>query len=457
MIAKKPLILICDDDCSLCEILETALNLDGYISEIVHTGEGALDRLRRNHHDLIILDLKLPDMSGLETLKKMQTFEPPPVAVMISGEGDIRSAVEATKYGAFDFLEKPLDADRVLVTIKNALDRGRLEKEKANLLQSVLEQYRMVGKSDEINHIHMLINKAARTNSKVLIEGENGTGKELVARAIHHQSNRAYGPFIAVNCAAIPENLIESELFGHKKGSFTGAISDKSGRFQVADGGTIFLDEIGDMSLMTQAKVLRTLEEGTIEAVGSNDIIPIDVRVIAATNKDLQIEMETGHFREDLYFRLNVLNIKVPSLRERKEDIPILIDHFIQMFCYEHGVRIKQVQQKALERLLSYNWPGNVRELKNVIEKIVILIEANEVRLKDIENVMKGHFRRTGDVAADLSYKEAKESFERQFIHEKLITHGWNITKAAESMQIPRTYLHKKLNKLGIKHGASEE
>ncbi|MFC1568873.1 sigma-54-dependent transcriptional regulator [bacterium] len=456
MVTKKPMILICDDDRSFCEILEDALTYHGYITEMVHTGKGALNCIKHHHHDLILLDLKLPDMSGLDTLKKIQSLDKPPLVVMISGEGDIHSAVEATKYGAFDFLEKPVDSDRVLVTIRNALERGRLEKEKANLLQSVVEKYRMVGESDALKQVHFLIAKAAGTNSKVLIEGENGTGKELVARAIHHQSNRAFGPFVAVNCAAIPENLIESELFGHTKGSFTGAIVDKSGRFLIADNGTIFLDEIGDMSLMTQAKVLRTLQEGVIETVGGSQPIPVDVRVLAATNKNLYHEMEKGNFREDLYFRLNVLNIKMPPLRERKEDIPILIDYFIEMFSHEHGVRLKQVQSKAMQRLIAYHWPGNVRELKNVVEKMVVLIEPSEVHSKDIETILQSHSYRTNDIAADLSYKEAKEIFERQYIRDKLVANGWNVTKTAESLQIPRTYLHKKMNKLGIKHGSGQ-
>ncbi|MBN1781265.1 sigma-54-dependent Fis family transcriptional regulator [bacterium] len=451
MVVRKPLILICDDDHSLCEIIENALNYDGYATEIVHTGGEALRRLETDHHDLILLDLKLPDMSGLDTLKRIQDLELPVVAVMISGEGDIHTAVEATKYGAFDFLEKPLDADRVLVTIKNALDRGRLEREKANLLQSVCEQYRMIGTSDPMKEIHYLILKAAKTSSKVLIEGENGTGKELVARAIHHQSSRAFAPFVAVNCAALPENLIESELFGHKKGSFTGAIADKPGRFQLADNGTIFLDEIGDMSLMTQAKVLRILEEGQVEMIGGSEPVAVDVRVITATNKDLQKEMNEGRFREDLYFRLNVLSIKMPALRDRKDDIPLLITHFTHLFCHEHGIRMKTVMQDAIDRFLSYDWPGNVRELRNVIEKIVILIEGDHIHGKDVDAFVQRHSRRSDEIPRHLSFREAKGAFERRFIHEKLQNNGWNITRAAEEMQIPRTYLHKKMNKLQIR------
>jgi len=454
MVAKKPLILICDDDHSQCEVLEYALNGEGYDTDIVHTGAGALNRIKDNHHDLILLDLKLPDINGLEVLKRIQTLKFPPLAVMISGQGDIHAAVEATKHGAFDFLEKPLDSDRVLVTLRNALDKSRLEKEKEHLLQSMVEQYQMVGKSGPLKKVFMLIDKAARTSSKVLIEGENGTGKELVARAIHHRSSRAYQPFIAVNCAAIPEYLIESELFGHKKGSFTGAVADKPGRFQLADNGTIFLDEIGDMSPMTQAKVLRTLEGGMIEIVGGSEPIAVDIRVIAATNKNLNEEMEKKNFREDLYFRLNVLNIKMPALREREEDIPLLVEYFIEMFSHEYGVRIKQVQSRAMEKLCSYAWPGNVRELKNVVEKMVVLLESHEVHAKDIDKIMHDHMQKALDVRNDLSFKDAKRAFERQYIHNKLVATEWNVTETARSLQIPRTYLHKKINQLKIRHGA---
>ena len=457
MVTRKPMILICDDDRSLCEILEDALNDTGYQTDIVHTGEGAIDRIQRHHHDLILLDLKLPDISGMDTLKKIQTFDNPPLVVIISGIGDIHTAVEATKSGAFDFLEKPLDPERVLVTIRNALDRGRLEKEKANLLQSVVEQYRMVGKSDALKEVHFLIDKAAQANSKVLIEGENGTGKELVARAIHHQSSRAYAPFVAVNCAAIPENLIESELFGYKKGSFTGAYTDKPGRFQIADNGSIFLDEIGDMSLMTQAKVLRILEEGLVEAIGSHEPVSVDVRIIAATNKNLQTEMEQGNFREDLYFRLNVINIQMPPLRDRREDIPLLVDYFIEMFCHEHGKQIKTVQAPAMESLLAYHWPGNVRELKNVVEKMVVLVESAEVGPDDIELIMQNQTHSTSDIPSNLTLKEARERFERRYIYGKLVEAGWNVTRAAKTLKIPRTYLHKKMNKLGIKSGPKKE
>jgi two-component system nitrogen regulation response regulator NtrX len=369
---------------------------------------------------------------------------------MISGEGTIHTAVEATKKGAYDFLEKPVDTDRLLLTVKNALDRGRLEMEKEQLLDRVKQHYVMIGTSSKMKEIHELIQKAGATNSKVLVEGENGTGKELVARAIHHESSRAGQSFVAVNCAAIPETLIESELFGHKKGSFTGAIADKPGRFQTADGGTLFLDEIGDMSLMTQAKVLRALEEGVVEMVGSGESISVDVRVIAATNKDLQKEMQNGNFREDLFFRLNVLNIKVPPLRERKEDIPLLVDYYIQYFCAEHGIKLKKMTSKAMQHLLRHNWPGNVRELKNFIEKLVILISPAEILSEHITSILEHHTLSKPAVAEDLSLKEARESFERDYIRQKLTMCDWNVTKAAQILGVPRTYLYKKMHMLGI-------
>ncbi|NQT23927.1 sigma-54-dependent Fis family transcriptional regulator [candidate division KSB1 bacterium] len=450
MVKKKAQILIIDDDKSLCQIVANTLEYEGYETEAVHDGKTALEKVNEKERDLILLDLRLPDMDGMDVLKKIMEGEHNLQAIMISGEGTIHTAVEATKIGAYDFLEKPLDSDRVLLTIKNALDRNTLVQEKQLLLQSVKEHYQMVGASGEMQKIHEIIRKAAATNSKVLIQGENGTGKELVARAIHNNSQRAGRPFIAVNCAAIPETLIESELFGHKKGAFTGAIADKPGRFQMAEGGTIFLDEIGDMSLMTQAKVLRTLEDSTVEMVGGSQPILVDVRVIAATNKDLQEEMKEDNFREDLYFRLNVLNIMVPALRDRKEDIPLLVVHYIEQICNEHGVKLKKMSSRAMNRLVNYPWPGNVRELKNFIEKMVILVESTEMQPGEIVSLLESHSKLKQPASDNLTLKEAKEIFERDFIRDKLITANHNITKAAEMLGLPRTYLHKKIKKLDV-------
>ena len=448
MVHKKPRILIVDDDHSLCEVLTNILDYAGYNVEVVYDGKTALAKIASTYFDLVLLDLKLPNISGTKVLKEIMQKESYLPVIMISAEGTIHSAVEATKLGAYDFLEKPLDSERVLVTIKNALKKGMLEREKAHLLENVKKQYIMVGETPQIKHVRELIYKAASTDSKVLIEGENGTGKELVARAIHTHSRRAAGPFVAVNCAAIPESLIESELFGYRKGAFTGALTDKPGKFHMAESGTLFFDEVGDMSLMTQAKVLRVLEEEVIEMIGGNEIIPVDVRVIAATNKELEKEMKRGNFREDLYFRLNVLEIKVPPLRERRQDIPLLVEHFMQLFCQEHGVPEKFVTPRAMDKLMNYSWPGNVRELKNLIEKLMILVDSPEIRPFDIGSVVKNYPTiKSNDVS---SLKQARQDFEREFIREKLALANWNVTKAAKMLGIPRTYLYKKMKKFGI-------
>jgi two-component system nitrogen regulation response regulator NtrX len=451
MNSKKAAILVVDDDPGFCEILIHILQFEGYLAENALTGREALDRLRKSTIDLVLLDLKLPDTSGLDVLSAVMKRKFPVPVIMISGEGDIRTALRAIQMGAYDFLEKPLDPDRVLLTVKNALDRNRLEHAKVSLLESVKEHYTMIGRSNKMQKIQDLILKAAKTNSKVLIEGENGTGKELVARAVHHSSPKADKPFVAVNCAAIPETLIESELFGHRKGAFTGAVADKPGRFQAADGGTLFLDEIGDMSPMTQAKVLRTLEEGVVEMVGSSDPIQVDVRLVAATNKDLQKEMLEGKFREDLYFRINVLNIKLPPLRERREDIPLIVEHYIRHFCNEYGVVLKHVSVSAMERLIVHAWPGNIRELKNFVEKMVILIESEEIQTGDVQTLLQEAVSpKRIENYKTLTLHEAKERFEREFVRAKLEAANWNITKAAELLDIPRTYLHKKVKDMGL-------
>jgi len=454
MDSPKPRILIADDDPNLCKIISSILQFEGYTTEQAFSGEETLKKLGKDSADLVLLDFRLPDISGLEVLTAMQKRKLSVPVIMISGQGTIRTALKATEMGVYDFIEKPLDPDRVLLMIKNALERRRLEKEKASLLQTVKDHYVMIGRSAEMQKVHELIVKAARTNSKVLIEGENGTGKELVARAIHHNSDIADQPFVALNCAAIPETLIESELFGHKKGSFTGAYADKPGKLQSADGGTLFLDEIGDMSLMTQAKVLRMLEDGFIEMVGSNRQVPVDVRLVTATNKDLQELMRTGRFREDLFFRINVLNIKLPPLRERREDIPLIVEHYVPYFCNEHGIKMKHLTPEAMERLSSHSWPGNVRELKNFIEKMVVLTEPEEVRAADILPFFENANCSPGAPRfKNLTLHEAKERFEREFIREQLEESSWNITRTAKKLGIPRTYLHKKVKQMGLGKG----
>lgn len=450
----KPLILVVDDDPHLCEILAHILALEGYASGVAHTGAEALRALRQSPPDLVLLDLKLPDTQGLELLPALRRGGPSVPVIMISGEGTIQTAVKAVGMGAYDFLEKPLDPDRVLLTIRNALERRRLEDEKASLLRTVAAQADMIGDSEAMRRVHEWILKAARTGSKVLIEGENGTGKELVARAIHRTGPKADKPFVAVNCAAIPETLIESELFGYRKGAFTGAVSDRPGKFQAAEGGTLFLDEIGDMSPVTQAKVLRAIEAEAVEPVGAPAPLRTDIRLIAATNKDLRTEMAEGRFREDLYFRLNVLAIRIPALRERREDIPLLVGHFIRHFCREHGVDLKRIEPSAMERLSTLAWPGNVRELRNFTEKMVVLIDRDEIRDADLVPLL-GLPERPGrtDASRTLTLHEAKERFEREFIREKLEAAGWNVTRAAEALGLPRTYLHRKIKELGLGGG----
>lgn len=450
MAGKKPRVLIIDDDVSLSKMLVNILEYEGYICQISNDGKDALRSLRDGYFDLVILDLKLPDINGMTILDEAMKKAHPPQVVMISGQGTIHAAVEATKIGAYDFLEKPLDSERVLMTLRNAMEKGRLEREKARLLADVKDKYTMVGDSPQIEEIRELVDKAARIDSKVLIEGENGTGKELVARSIYINSKRAGGPFVAVNCAAIPDTLIESELFGYKKGAFTGAVSDKKGKFQLADDGTLFFDEVADMSTMTQAKVLRVLEEGVVEMVGGSESVQTDVRVIAATNKDLQEAMKLDNFREDLYFRLNVINIKVPPLRERKEDIPALVEHFSRHYYEEHGIEKKELSKDALKRLQEYSWPGNIRELRNVVEKLIVLIDEAIVQEEDISAILANPHKSAPRRIQATSLREAKEEFEREFIRETLIKHSWNVTKSAATLDIPRTYLHSKIKKFEI-------
>lgn len=448
---KKPSILVVDDDSALCEILCRMLELHGdYVTRMAHTGKSALETVAQSPIDIVFLDLKLPDCTGIEVLRKLLKKHPYLQVIMISGEGTIRLAMDAIHMGAYDFLEKPLDSERVFLTLHKALERSQWFRQKAYFLESFRQQYALVGESPKMQKVYELIQKASMTNSKVLIEGENGTGKELVARAIHHNSPKAGTVFVAVNCAAIPDMLIESELFGHKKGAFTGAIADKQGKIQLADGGTLFLDEVGDMSLSTQAKVLRVLEEGVIEPVGSTEPIFVEVRVIAATNKNLQKEIQLGRFREDLFFRLNVLNIQVPPLRERKEDIPLLVEHFIQRFCQEYGVKPKQLRNEALAILMEHSWPGNVRELKNLVERLVVLVDSSEIYPHHVEKCLRWETQFSVSEWNDLSFEKAKQAFEKAFLREKLIAAQWNVSRAAEMIGISRAYLHRRMKKLGL-------
>ncbi|HOU98615.1 MAG TPA: sigma-54 dependent transcriptional regulator [Bacteroidales bacterium] len=368
-------ILIVDDERSIRNSLKEILEHEDFIIETAESGHQALEILKQKQADLVLCDIKMPQMDGIELLEILQKEYSSTPVVMISGHGDIETAVECLKKGAYDFLQKPLDLNRILVTVRNALDKSKLITETKNLRKKIYSKYEMVGSSAEIKKVHELIEKIAPTDARVLITGENGTGKELVAHMIHEKSQRSAGPFVEVNCAAIPSELIESELFGHEKGSFTSAIKQRLGKFEQANGGTLFLDEIGDMSLSAQAKVLRALQENKITRVGSEKDIPVNVRIIAATNKNLREEIEKQNFREDLYHRLSVIVIQVPSLNERKEDIPELVNYFLNKICNEYGIPPKTIDNKAVLELQKYNYKGNIRELHNIIERLIILGE----------------------------------------------------------------------------------
>jgi two-component system nitrogen regulation response regulator NtrX len=448
-------ILIVDDESSIRQSLEGILEDEGFATAFAATGEDALNMIQSEDPDLILLDIWMPGIDGLETLKRIKHLRPDQLVIMMSGHGSIETAVKATRLGAYDFIEKPLSLEKVLLSIQNAMKVGQLVAENQALKAKINRDYEMIGESPAIAKLKKQIDIAAPSSGWALITGENGTGKELVARAIHLQSTRSTRPFVEVNCAAIPEELIESELFGHEKGSFTGATAARKGKFDQASTGTLFLDEIGDMSLKTQAKILRILQEHKFERVGGNKTIEVDVRVIAATNKDLEEEIKEGHFREDLYFRLNVLPFTVPPLRERKEDIPLLTKHFLQYFCSKESREIKSIEKAALETLISYNWPGNVRELKNLIERLVIMTPEPIIRLEDLPHAITRGLQLKAPDQGGLgpmpdSYREAKEIFEKHFLLDKLKKNNWNISRTAEEIGLERSNLHRKIKSYGI-------
>jgi DNA-binding NtrC family response regulator len=376
-------ILVIDDERSIRNTLKDILGLEGYVVDVAENGTTGLELIRSKDFDIVLCDIKMPEMDGIEVLKKIMEIKPESTVIMISGHGNIDTAVEAIKHGAFDFIVKPLDLNRLLITIRNAGDKSVLVKESKILKQKVSKQYEIIGESPQIKKVLETTDRVAPTEARVLITGASGTGKELIARRIHEFSARAEGPFVEVNCAAIPSELIESELFGHEKGAFTSAIKQRKGKFEQADGGTLFLDEIGDMSLSAQSKVLRALQENIIVRVGNDTPIKVNVRVIAATNKDLMEEIKNGNFREDLYHRLSVILIHVPSLDNRAEDIPLLADYFISKICAEYGQTPKEITQDAIQELQKYSWTGNIREFRNVIERLIILCD----RIIDIEDV----------------------------------------------------------------------
>jgi two-component system nitrogen regulation response regulator NtrX len=450
----KPTILIVDDEPGVRSALTGVLQDEGYLVESVATGEACLDRVTRGAVDLIVLDVWLPGMDGLATLARLRERQVDAQVVLISGHGNIESAVRAIKLGAFDFVEKPLSLEKTVLVIRNALRQRKLEAENRALRARVDRHETMVGESYAIGQLREQVAMAAPTNGRVLIYGENGTGKELVARTIHALSRRRNAAFVEVNCAAIPEDLIESELFGHVRGAFTGAVADRRGRFELADGGTIFLDEIGDMSVKTQAKVLRVLQEQTMEPVGGTTSVRVDARVLAATNKDLQSEIRAGRFREDLYFRLNVIPIFVPALRDRREDIALLAEHFMAGFAREYGRRMKKFEPGAIAVLQQYGWPGNVRELRNVVERLMIMSAGDSIAAVDVAFLdRRGPAREPVDAvgpAERLTLYEARDHFERDLILRTLAEQAGNMSRTAEVLGVERSNLYRKMKAFGI-------
>jgi two-component system nitrogen regulation response regulator NtrX len=454
----KSRILVIDDEAAIRDSLRMTLEYEGYEFIGAATGQEGLALVERETPDLVLLDVKMPGMDGLEVLDRVRAMNEALPVVVISGHGTISTAVEATKKGAFDFIEKPFASERVLVSLRNALDQGRLRDENRSLKRAVEVRHQMIGDSPGLKQVMAAVGRAAPTNATVLIQGESGVGKELVARTIHRNSLRSRERFVQVNCAAIPEELIESELFGHEKGSFTGATEKQVGKFEQADRGTIFLDEIADMSAKTQAKVLRVLQEGEVERLGSARTIKVDVRVIAATNKNLEEEIEKGHFREDLYFRLAVIPIFVPPLRERPDDVPLLVRHFMDYFSRENNVRPKRITQAALDALQRYRWKGNIRELRNTVERLIIMTGGDSIDLPDLPESLRslsagasGAPRVAGDEAAKAgTLREFKDMSERAYLVQKLRENGWNISKTAEVIDTPRSNLYKKLEQYQI-------
>ncbi len=446
-------ILVVDDEPGVREALKQLLEYEGYAVSLAGSGHEALDSYADAHPHLVLLDVKMAGMDGLSTLTKLREADPQALVVMISGHGSIATAVEATQRGAHDFLEKPLDSDRVLLTLRNALQQVGLEREVSALKAAVEGQWEIVGRSPAIVALEERIEKVAPTPARVMITGENGTGKELVARAIHRRSPRAEKPFVEVNCAAIPSELIESELFGHVKGSFTGAFADRTGKFEQADGGTLFLDEVGDMSPAAQAKVLRALEEGVVSPIGSAKTVTVDVRVIAATNKKLEEEIAAGRFREDLLYRLNVVPIDVPPLRQRLDDVPLLVEHFLGRLAATQGIPARRFSPAALERLKAHAWPGNVRELRNTIERLLILGSGDAIGEGDVARLLGpagADDALGGALLASGTFEEFKLNAEKAFLWAKLREFDWNVSETARRLAMPRSNLYKKIERYGL-------
>ena len=452
-------ILIVDDEESIRKTLAGVLTDEGYDVVTASSGQTGIEALQEAQPALALLDIAMPEMDGIETLRRFKDIRPDIPVIMISGHGTIETAVKTTKMGAYDFIEKPLSLERVSLAVRHGLEEHRLREENETLKKRIERKYEIVGESKEIKALKQQIARAGPSNGWVLIHGESGTGKELVAHAIHNASRRASGPFIEVNCAAIPQELIESELFGHERGAFTGATAMKRGKFELADRGTIFLDEIGDMSLATQAKVLRVLEVQEFQRVGGTKTLKTDVRVIAASNKDLSEQIKKGTFSEDLFYRLNVIPLEAPRLRERPDDIPRLVQYFLQEFSRDYGQKPKSIENDALALFLRYHWPGNVRELRNIIERLIIMTAGPTIRRDDVPPPLTGTLPAHSSGGAGTppvplhlytSMKDARAAFEREFILEKLKEHGGNVSKTADAIGMERSNLHRKIKALRI-------
>lgn len=444
-------VLIIDDELQICESIKMILEYEGYDVEFTTSANEGLEIFSSKDFAAVFLDIQMPELNGFEVLKKIKEQKQSASVIIISAHGSVENAIKATRLGAFDFLEKPIDRDKLLISVRNATESASLKEEYEEIKKVWVGDGEILGKSKAIRNILEMIDKVAPLDTRVLITGENGTGKELVARAIHNNSERKDKSFVEVNCAAIPNELIESELFGHEKGSFTGAVQQRIGRFELANKGTLFLDEVGDMSLQAQAKVLRAIEDGKIERVGGGKKIDVDVRLIAATNKNLKDEISKGTFREDLFHRLNVIPINVPPLRERLEDIPILVNHFANDISLKHKKPLTKFSDGAIQVLKNQTWTGNVRELRNIIERIIIIVDKREISHKDIDFMFASNQHSVDDlVDTSNSFQEFKEKAERVFILKQLIANDWNISKTAEMLDIQRSHLYNKMKKYGI-------
>ncbi|MEX2180372.1 MAG: sigma-54 dependent transcriptional regulator [Gemmatimonadaceae bacterium] len=445
-------VLIVDDEAGIRQALGQLLEFEGYEVRSADNASDGIAQYQSWRPHLVFMDVKMAGIDGLEALKRLRDVDAAAVVVMISGHATIQTAVEATQRGAYDILEKPLDTDRILVTLRNALSHLDLHEENARLRQTIESRFEIVGRSYAIRALTDKIEKVAKTPARVLITGENGTGKELVARAIHRNSARADQPFVEVNCAAIPSELIESELFGHMKGSFTGAVADRPGRFEQADTGTLFLDEIGDMSLSAQAKVLRVLQDGVVTRIGGSKPVQVDVRVLAATNKKLETEIGEGRFREDLFYRLNVVPLHVPALRERREDIPQLVSHFVQQLTQGEGMPPRIITPEAEERLAQLDWPGNVRELRNTVERLLILSTGPRIGREEVDR-LEGAAADQAGIGGLLdckTFEEFKQAAERAYLLAKLRAHDWNVSETARGLEMPRSNLYKKIERYAL-------